>query len=308
MRLPRRRAERLTRMIQPRLGCIVALAACAFGQAKFEVASIKPCTAERPSFQRGVGNIGPQPSPGRLHLSCVTLERLIEIAYLQYGDGSFRPFRTRLRIPVDSAAEWLYSAKYDVIAKAAGAPSAEVMNGSMLRALLEERFQLSIRRETRQAPVYAVTVAKDGPKLSPFQAGSCVPRDWSSLEQSRNVCIQRMSFAGPNMIVQGQGMTVPDFAERFLGGLNRPVVDRTGLSGRFDFPLEFAPDETTPGIVAPRGLARLRGDSDPAAPAAVPAGPSIFTAVEQQLGLKLQPTTGPREFLLVDRVERPSEN
>jgi hypothetical protein len=118
--IPRREVKRcgyhdaapnvLPRMIQPRLGCIVALAACAFGQPKFEVASIKPCTAERPSFQRGVGNVGPQPSPGRLHLSCVTVERLIEIAYLQYADGSFRPFRTRLRIPIDSEAEWLYSA------------------------------------------------------------------------------------------------------------------------------------------------------------------------------------------------------
>ena len=105
------------------------------------------------------------------------------------------------------------------------------------------------------------------------------------------------------MTLQAQGTTLDGFSRLLHLVLDRPVVDKTGIKARFDFYLEFAEDETTPKLALPPG-------GDPGVPAAAPSdpgAPSIFTAI-QQLGLKLEPAKGPREFLVIDHVERPSEN
>jgi uncharacterized protein (TIGR03435 family) len=96
-------------------------------------------------------------------------------------------------------------------------------------------------------------------------------------------------------------MSVADFCQNLTwDALDRPVIDKTGIAGKFNFRVEFAPDEATPFF-------RSAG-VDPAPAPSEPAGPSIFTALQQQLGLKLEPTRGPVEFLVIDHVERPSEN
>ena len=96
-------------------------------------------------------------------------------------------------------------------------------------------------------------------------------------------------------------MRVDEFSRIFLNGaLDRPVIDKTGITGRFDFHLEYAPDQATPRF--------LPGGDVPDAAPSDPPGPSIFTAVQAQLGLKLEPAKGPGEFLVIDSVVRPSDN
>ena len=91
------------------------------------------------------------------------------------------------------------------------------------------------------------------------------------------------------------GVSLDEIARGVLSLMERPVINRTGIEGRFDLRLEFAPDESTPGM-------RLPPSDDP------PGAPSVFQAIQQQLGLKLEPARGPGEFLVIDHIERPSEN
>jgi uncharacterized protein (TIGR03435 family) len=98
------------------------------------------------------------------------------------------------------------------------------------------------------------------------------------------------------LIIDARKIGVAEFAKNVLSVLDRPVVDKTGIAGLFDFQLEFAPDEATPALPRLKTLADSAG------------GPSIFTAMQEQLGLKLEPAKGPGEFLIIDSVERPTEN
>ena len=111
---------------------------------------------------------------------------------------------------------------------------------------------------------------------------------------------------GPNTVVYSTGKSLENIAALIGNVLDRPVFDKTGIAGKYIFQLEFLPDETSPGSVFPgRG-----GEPAPApAPASDPSGgASIFTAIQEQLGLKLEPAKGPREFIVIDRAEKPSEN
>jgi uncharacterized protein (TIGR03435 family) len=163
----------------------------------------------------------------------------------------------------------------------------------MMQALLEERFRLRIHRETREVPVYALVVAKGGPKLPAFREGSCNPIDFTKFppEVPENRCPSLAEPRGPNVVVNTQGRSIAEFCNFFLRRLDRPVIDRTGVTGRFNFHLVYASDD-------PNDIAN----------ATEPAGPPLFSALQQQLGLKLEPSRGPGEFLVIDRVERPSEN
>jgi uncharacterized protein (TIGR03435 family) len=188
-----------------------------------------------------------------------------------------------------------------------------------------KRFKLKIRRETREVPAYALTVAKGGPKLRPFKEGSCTPLDPKILEQfppqpfpelppGQEYCggtdpegkrwvMASGTINGPIEILYAAALSVDDFIKMSLGRrVGRPVINKTGLTGRFDYHLEFAPDRTMPGFGASDS-----GDA-PTAPASDPAGATIFTALQQQLGLKLEPAKASGEFLVVDSVERPYEN
>ena len=174
------------------------------------------------------------------------------------------------------------------------------MQGPMLQALLEDRFSLKIHHETKEVQVYTLTVAKGGPKLQRFQEASCVPMPSAyplpPLVQGQQYCKVRIGLLKP--AVDAEGSTLDEFCKLLSLVFDRPVVNTTGIEGRFDIHLEFAPDETTPRLLP-------RGD---AASVADPAGQPIFTALQQQLGLKLVPAKGPGEFLVIDHVEKPSEN
>jgi bla regulator protein BlaR1 len=258
---------------------------------RFEVASIKPCKADDlPPGGRGGGSARGSASPGRLHLDCVPLvgaNGLIRQAYGTFVSGIRNAYLQRSAVPVEGGPAWVQTDRYTIDAKAAGTPTLEMMRGPMLQALLEDRFRLKIRRETRGIPVYDLTVAKGGPKLKPFD-GRCKPVDFSKGDipaqlEAEGSC----PIAMRNTRVDAPGQTIGDFITFVLSLLDRPVIDKTGLSGRFDISLEFTPD-------------------DSAGPADVTS--ILAVAVQQQLGLKLVPATGPGEFLVIEHIDRPSPN
>lgn len=273
---------------------------------RFEVASIRPCSeaGARSGTKRGPARGSPVVSPGRLKTGCATLAAsypmagLIQRAYGRLGLGH-RPLGSAL--PISGGPDWIYSYQFVINAEAAGPASQKTMEGPMLQALLEDRFKLKVHRETREVPVYALTVAKGGPRL-PAPDGSCTQRNYSefpppALAPGQHFCLDMIGWKGANGTLQGESMTLEYFSKLLGLALGRPVLDRTELTGRYDFHLVYANDQSTPGI---SDFRRQRPPDDTPAP-------SIFTAV-QQLGLKLEATKGPREFLVVDHVEKPSEN
>jgi uncharacterized protein (TIGR03435 family) len=164
--------------------------------------------------------------------------------------------------------------------------------------LLEDRFWLKVHRDTRDLAVYMMTVAKGGLKIRAAKEGSCIPLDLNHADQaSPNFC-GRMTGKGNGvqMTDDAYGMSMAEIASWFLANrLDRPVIDKTGLAGLFDAHLEFARDS------APTTLDNPGASADTAAP-------SIFTAVQEQLGLKLTADRGPVEVLVIDHVEKLSEN
>ena len=166
--------------------------------------------------------------------------------------------------------KWFDNDTYDVDAKSAPGGTQQQIP-QKLQSLLADRFQLVLRRETRTLPAYALGPVKSGSKLK--EAGPGAPPGGFGW--------------GPRMI-RSKGATMHDFAERLADALQHPVLDQTGLSGIYEIDLKFAPVEPNPS------------DTDP--------GPSIFQALQEQLGLKLDTTKGPVEVMVVDRLERPSAN
>jgi uncharacterized protein (TIGR03435 family) len=282
---------------------------------EFEVASIKPCAAEAlPSVQPGGRAAGPgnaTTSPGRAHWDCVTLDQLVNTAYAGVDSrllNNFvqqRPGDSKL---VRGGPSWVYSDKFTVDAKASGDADRATLIGPMLRALLEDRFKLKTHRATEERTLYALTVAKGGLKIKPTAPGECwmhdgvtqptPPAGAENLPACGNL---NMAWNGGNRTLTSTGVTLQNYTTGVLSGLvGRFVIDRTGLEGRFNIPLEFAPDDDTPGGVS--GLAWSRREGATAA-----TGPSIFKALEE-LGLKLDPTKAPAEYLVIDHVERPAPN
>jgi uncharacterized protein (TIGR03435 family) len=250
----------------------------------FEVASVK---ANRSGALQGDFDT---PS-GRAVGTNVVLRDLIRYAYFIYG-GDWD-----IRI---AAPDWIKTERFDVDAKTPGRVSVDRAM-SMLRHLLAERFGLTVHYETRQRPIYALVVARGdrrfGPQLKPnpvdcgayaaavqaARAGRGAP---PPMDPAHPTCGQRSE---PGHTV-GNGLTMTQLALAITGAAGRPVNDETGLGQQgFDYELRWTPAATS-------------------AEAAGSAGPSIFTALEEQLGLKLVAKDGPVEVLVIDHVERPTEN
>jgi uncharacterized protein (TIGR03435 family) len=196
--------------------------------------------------------------------------------------------------------EWMRTDRYDMQAKADGEPPrAQLMQ--MLQTLLAERFQLRVRRETRDMPAYVLTVARGGSKLTPAKDGGCFERDPSKPIPPPAPGATASRLCGNNNLnsrVNPPNMTwtaVRIDMSRVAGSLatyfRRPVVDRTGLTGFFDVQIDLPPLQpaTSP-------------DGGPES------GPSPFTVLQEQLGLRVEEGRGPVEVLVVDRIERPTEN
>jgi uncharacterized protein (TIGR03435 family) len=243
-----------------------------------------------------------------MFVPCVSLERLIYLAYASYGA------REDERLANDDAGSgsdvskvrggpaWVHSDSdgYSIEATAPGTSERTVLMGTMLRTLLEERFRLKLHRESEEVPMFVLTVAKGGFKLKPMQEGECDPdRVTPSEPGAKMPCGFMTSGAnGPNAVWRFTGFKMSSLAMRLSHALGRHVIERTGLSDKYIIRFEFHPDDATPGINWGER------DLDTSAPQAA----SIFTALEQQLGLKVESIRGPRGYLVIDHVERPTPN
>jgi uncharacterized protein (TIGR03435 family) len=256
--------------MKPLFAGLMLTAGLTFGQTGFDVVSIKPSDP----LSTGM-HIGISPS-GSFEASGVNLMTLIAQAY------DVRGFQ------IDGGTGWMNDDRYTIATKdAAPGPSREALSGmndaqrqevrdrlmGKLRAMLADRFQLKIHRETKEMPVYRLTVAKGGLRM---QAAPEDGHDDTSLNMSRT------NEAKAGVTAKEIPMVV---LARFLSNQTaRPVVDETGLTGKYNFTLVFSPDlaDTT--------------------------GPSIFTAVQEQLGLKLESGKGPVEMVVIDSAGKPSAN
>jgi uncharacterized protein (TIGR03435 family) len=263
---------------------------------KFDVVSIKPC-------KPGVAN-GGDSSPGRLHIGCSPLAGadntgLIQMAYNRYANGNFT---SGTIIPIEGGPDWIHSETFAIDAKSDGQPSVLMMYGPMMQALLEDRFKLKIHRETSQGPVYELALGKGSPKLKPLQDGACIPpvrgRPLPTLNPGQRLC---RNLVGPGS-VEFEGGTLTMLAGLLNLLLDRPVIDKTGITAYFEIHLKFSPEDSA---AAPRPPS-----ADPGSPAAVnaPDVPGIFQAIQEQLGLRLVPAKGPVDALVIDHIERPSAN
>jgi uncharacterized protein (TIGR03435 family) len=263
------------------------------GRPKFDVASIKECKdVDRPPPSTN--------SPGRLSLSCRELERLIWDAYEIYAAGRIDPLNPFYPLtPIEGMPDWVKSARYSIDAKSDNPQTPAMMRGPMMQALLEERFQLQTHREPRDSPVYFLTAAKGGPKLNRSKDGGCLHLDPSDLAQTppppgTKTCVWVQTLKqGARHGVEIYGITLDVFA-KLLHTDDLPVVDRTGLDGAFDIVLYDPPDQPKP---TPGEEGRLD-----------PPRASLQEQLRTQLGLQLEPGKAPREFLVIDRIARPSAN
>ena len=267
----------------------------------FEVASVKLNNS-------GDGRVMLSQQPGgRFTATNVPLRLLIRNAY-QLQD-----------FQIVGAPAWINSERYDIVAKAEDGtppetPSLDRTGPSriqlMIRSLLAERFQLVAHDETRELPIYALVVARSDGKLGPdlkksevdcnavFAAGRGrgmppPPPPGPPQAGERPQCGIRI---GMGNLAMG-GAPLPQFANSLAMFVGRTVQDKTGLAGNYDVTLTWTPDQMP-----------QRPPGAPEPPPADPNGPSIFTALQEQLGLKLDSQKGPVSVLVIDRVERPKEN
>jgi bla regulator protein BlaR1 len=202
---------------------------------------------------------------------------------------------------IQGAPGWLGSARYDIEAKVSSSDTDALhdvspeQRGLMLQPLLAERFQLKVHSEVRDLPVLALVVAKDGPKLHEARPGDTYPNGIKGFDGEGGAGLMHM---GPGQLTV-QGLTMSSVARLLSEQLGLMVQNATGLTGNYDFTLQWSPDRGTTDAGQP-------GPDNAASKES--AGPSVFTAVQEQLGLKLESRKSPVEVLVIDHVEKPSEN
>jgi len=237
----------------------------------FEVATIKPTSPD------SRGRYIRMQSVNRFYARGFSLQQLVAAAY------SLTPRA------ISAGPAWTDSDLFDILASTPGEVQPNLDEQmAMLRKLLTDRFQLTFHREPKELPIFAITVAKGGPKLKPSAAPP------GALPELVNV-IYPEEKGGVHVVLPARSATIVQLAKMMQRAvLDRAVVDQTGLSGVYDFDLEWTPDESQFSGNLPRSVE--------------PTKPSLFTAMQEQLGLRLEATKGPVQVLIIDRVERPSEN
>jgi uncharacterized protein (TIGR03435 family) len=301
--------------------CCAALAQTAENSPAFEVASVKPAAPITGNFIRVGMRGGPGSSdPGQITYTNVTVKNVLMNAY---GVKGFQI----------SGPGWLDSERYDIVAKLPrGATKAEFM--AMLQNLLAERFKLTLHREKKDLPMYALVVGKNGPKLkesvddpAPKEGG---PADGPAATMGKLTMgrdgfpvlpaaaggrgAMAMTMMNGNARMTANGQTMAGLAEMLSNQLDLPVVDMTGLTGKYDYTLYFAPEGLAgmrlPGGLPPPPPPGEAGGGMPAANAPdAQSNPNLFTALQEQLGLKLEQRKGPVDLLVIDHLEKaPIEN
>ena len=258
----------------------------------FDVASVKP-------NKTGGRRVSVVSEPGgRFTMTNVPAQLMLVIAY------QLQPYQ------IVGAPSWLQSEHYDLIAKAPdGRPAASGGTAGpgplqfMLRNMLADRFKLKVHTETREMPIYALVLSRGdgklGPKLQPSTVecgapgsgrGAASPSGGLSLEN-----LPSCSILATAASVGGKGLPLTQLASNLSQRVGRTVVDRTGLTGRYDFLVEYTPDPPA-------------GAAPPGGPPADPDRPSVYAALQEQLGLKLDAQRGAVDVLVVDAIQRPTED
>jgi uncharacterized protein (TIGR03435 family) len=248
---------------------------------QFEAVSIKPSKSGE-----GMGGIHPSRG-GRLTAANVTLRDLIKWAY-RVRDSQ-----------ISGEPGWVNSERFDVAAKADGNPRFDFIQPAletMFQSVLADRFKLTLHRQTKDLPVYLLLVAKNGPKIHPVDEGNC-----PEVPAPENPC----RFLRPAKFGQLTAEKAPMAVLASLLGaafVGRGVVDKTDLKGSFSYTLDWTsyvqPPEPHPGA----------GPPPPNAIDPLSVEPAIAAALQEQLGLKLESGEAPLDILVIDHVERPSEN
>jgi uncharacterized protein (TIGR03435 family) len=243
----------------------------------------KPMTATDPSFEVATIKLSPPDEQGKfftvtrgsnqVRTGNTTLNDLIVFAYGVHPKQLI------------NAPDWADKDKFDILGKpdAEGVPNQAQLR-TMMQKLLASRFQLTFHKDTRELSVYELVVAKGGPKLTPSAAQGNLPG---------------LFFRGLGDL-PARNATMADFAGLLQAAvLDKPVVDHTGISGRYDFELKWTPDQSQ--------FEALGGVKNP--PADTPdAPPDLYTAIQQQIGLKLDSTKAPTDVMVIDKVAQPSPN
>jgi uncharacterized protein (TIGR03435 family) len=291
---------------------------------KWEVVSVRRCENTDGGSRQGGGGggggvVGPrdQFDPERMVLACRSIAGLIASAYVEYANG-------RRNSLANSISNWVNkfeglprwrSESWTIEAKAEKTVDSGVMRGPMLQAILEDRFKLKIRQEDREIPLLALTVVKGGPKLKPHEEGSCIPgvpnlsTERAKFPAGTVFCRRQLIDPKGPKPTSGLVETVLDGAtiEELIGatmmgtiaGTGKPIIDKTGIAGKFDFKIEHA---LPPANIRIQAQQTGRPESD------FPASPTIREAIENQLGLTLVETKGPWPHFVIEHVERPSPN
>ena len=327
--------------MRQRIGCagLLALAVCAASaqtpeaSPTFDVASVKPAAPMIPGRMMVRMSGGPgTPDPGQLTYTNVAFKNLLMAAYNVKGYQISGP-------------GWLDSERFDIVAKVPQGATKEQFQ-VMLQNLLAERFKLTLHHETKELPIYALVVGKNGLKMKespkespqddkgPGAAGGPPPSGSGPMEGPQIKIgkdgmpqlppgagrggrgMMMMMNNGGKMRLQANKQPVSSIAEMLGNSLGRPVVDKTELTGNYDYTLDYAPDEGIRptgmmGMTMPAPPPGSEGGSGGPAPHSGDSegGPSLVTAVQEQLGLKLEPRKGPVDLLVIDRVEKvPTEN
>jgi uncharacterized protein (TIGR03435 family) len=244
----------------------------------FEVASVKPAKS---------GGLPPVvQSPSRFTMRA-PLRVLIQNAYQLLQEAQ-----------LVGGPSWLTSDRFDINATVAGNPPVEQIP-LMLRALLADRFKLVVHTEKRELPIYALVLAgrdgKPGARIRPATFGCLATRGRANgspptpQESSERV---RCTIRKRSGNVIGEGISFAQLADTLAPFVNRVVIDQTGVAGDFDFDLEWTPDQWKPDV--------------PQQPQIIPDSPSLFTALQEQLGLKLESTRGLVDVLVIDSVSQPT--
>jgi uncharacterized protein (TIGR03435 family) len=261
--------------------------------ASFEVASIKPNhSGDRRFFVSW--------QPGRFNATGMTLKFLITMAY------DVKDFQ------VSGGPGWVNAERYDIDAKEPDSIAQELeklpreqrstLADSMLQSLLADRFQLKVTRGTKELPAYALVVAKNGPKLQEAKPVVAPAEAPSGPGGHPHGPMMRMGRGELN----GQGVGLGFLASVLSQQLGRQVLDQTGLKGNYDLALKWTPEQGEGMMMG--GPPPGGGPPPDGAPPPDASGPSIFTALQEQIGLRLEATKAPAEVLTIDHVEKPSEN
>ena len=287
--------------------CVVLIAFAGFGAARhaqnadpppvvFEAASVKP-------NRSGESNTSMRRAPGgRYNATNAPLPLLITFAY------QIQPFQ------LQGGPSWMRTDRFDIVAKLDGDPPFVPMSSAepdplmlAMRTLLADRFRLAVHWETQEMPIYALVLARADRKLGPNMHPAAV--DCAAITGGVPAAARAGQITNPNTAdhvacgmrnnagrFQFGGNPMSVFANGLANQVARTVVDRTGLSGNWDFEFTFTPER----------FRQVRSTGADLPPDVDPDGPSLFTAIQEQLGLKLESTKGPVKVLVIDRVEPPT--